>query len=126
MAKRTTAVAETQLKRRRTSLGNKSKEDLINIILRKDKVERNSSDKIRYLNDKIKSLNNEYTSNMEAAEKRIKEINNERTKLSNQLNNSELVLNLKIDSIKKKRDIYMTLFAISLLINIIILLVKVI
>ena len=126
MAKRTNAVAETQLKRRRTSLGNKSKEDLINIILRKDKVERNSSDKIRYLNDKIKSLNNEYTSNIEAADKRIKEINNEKTKLSNQLNNSELVLNLKIDSIKKKRDIYMTLFAISLLINILILLVKVI
>ena len=125
MAKRTNAVAETQLKRRRTSLGNKSKEDLINIILRKDKVERNSSDKIRYLNDKIKSLNDEYKSNIEAADKRIKEVNNEKTKLSNQLNNSESVFNLKIDSIKKKRNIYMMLFAISLLINIVILLVKV-
>jgi len=44
-------VAETQLKARRTSLGKKTNEELINIILRKDKTERNNSAKIQILTD---------------------------------------------------------------------------
>lgn len=50
-------VAETQLKARRTSLGKKSKEDLINIVLRKDKTERESLDKIMVLKEALVEAN---------------------------------------------------------------------
>lgn len=49
MSKIKTTASEVQLKARRTSLGKKSKEELINIILRKDKTERTQSAKINHL-----------------------------------------------------------------------------
>lgn len=49
MSKIKTTASEMQLKARRTSLGKKSNEELINIILRKDKTERTQSAKINNL-----------------------------------------------------------------------------
>ena len=49
MAKRKQTVNEVQLKARRTSLEKKSKDELINIILRKDKSERKMNVKIQEL-----------------------------------------------------------------------------
>ena len=49
MAKRKQTVNEVQLKARRTSLEKKSKDELINIILRKDKSERKMNAKIQEL-----------------------------------------------------------------------------
>lgn len=53
MANVKSAVGETQLKARRTSLGKKTNEELINIILRKDKTERSLNCKINELNNNI-------------------------------------------------------------------------
>lgn len=55
-------ASEAQLKARRTSLSKKSKEDLISIILRKDKSERSMNTKIQELQALLKeadSLNEE-------------------------------------------------------------------
>lgn len=55
-------ASEAQLKARRTSLGKKSTEELISIILRKDKSERNMNTKIQELQALLKeadSLNEE-------------------------------------------------------------------
>jgi len=49
MVKRKQTVNEVQLKARRTSLEKKSKDELINIILRKDKSERKMNAKIQEL-----------------------------------------------------------------------------
>lgn len=49
MAKVNHAANEAQLKARRTSLGKKSKDELINIILRKDSTERKNNVKIQEL-----------------------------------------------------------------------------
>ena len=66
MAKSNSTAAETQLKARRTSLGKKSKEDLINIILRKDKTERSNNSKIQSLTALLKEADtlNEDKSNV--------------------------------------------------------------
>ena len=62
MAKSKQTVNEVQLKARRTSLGKKSTEELISIILRKDKSERSMNTKIQELQVLLKeadSLNEE-------------------------------------------------------------------
>ena len=62
MSKINQTVSEVQLKGRRTSLGKKSVEELITIILRKDKTERNMNSKIQQLTallDEADSLNDE-------------------------------------------------------------------
>ena len=62
MAKSKQTVSEVQLKARRTSLGKKSKDELISIILRKDKSERSMNTKIQELQALLKeadSLNEE-------------------------------------------------------------------
>lgn len=50
-------VNETQLKTRKTKLGKKSSEDLINIILRKDDVERKLNKQIVNLKTEVNDLN---------------------------------------------------------------------
>ena len=62
MAKSKQTVNEVQLKARRTSLGKKSNDELITIILRKDKSERSMNSKIQELTALLKeadSLNEE-------------------------------------------------------------------
>lgn len=62
MAKSKQTVNEVQLKARRTSLGKKSIDELISIILRKDKSERSMNTKIQELQALLKeadSLNEE-------------------------------------------------------------------
>ena len=54
MAKSNHTASEAQLKARRTSLGKKSKEELITIILRKDKSERSMNSKIQELTALLK------------------------------------------------------------------------
>ena len=54
MAKVNHAANEAQLKARRTSLGKKSKDELINIILRKDSTERKNNIKIQNLTALLK------------------------------------------------------------------------
>jgi len=53
MAKKKQTGAEIQLKARRTSLGKKSNEELINIILRKDKTERKLNAKVNDLTEAL-------------------------------------------------------------------------
>lgn len=62
MGKSNHAANEAQLKARRTSLGKKSNDELINIILRKDSTERKNNVKIQQLTALIKeadSINEE-------------------------------------------------------------------
>ena len=64
MAKGKQTVSEVQLKARRTSLGKKSIDELITIILRKDKSERSMNAKIQELttfNEEVDSLNKNQT-----------------------------------------------------------------
>ena len=62
MSKTNSTANDAQLKARRTSLGKKSKDELINIILRKDSTERKNNVKIQELTALLKeadSLNEE-------------------------------------------------------------------
>lgn len=63
MAKVNHAANEAQLKARRTSLGKKSKDELINIILHKDSTERKNNAKIQELQVLLKEADelNEHT-----------------------------------------------------------------
>jgi len=54
MAKSNQTASEAQLKARRTSLGKKSNDELITIILRKDKSERSMNNKIQELQALLK------------------------------------------------------------------------
>ena len=54
MSKSRQAANEAQLKARRTSLGKKSVDELITIILRKDKSERSMNSKIQELTESLK------------------------------------------------------------------------
>ena len=54
MSKTNSTANDAQLKARRTSLGKKSKDELINIILRKDSTERKNNAKIQNLNALLK------------------------------------------------------------------------
>lgn len=54
MSKSRQAANEAQLKARRTSLGKKSVDELITIILRKDKSERSMNSKIQELTNSLK------------------------------------------------------------------------
>lgn len=57
MGKSNQTANEAQLKARRTSLGKKSNDELITIILRKDKSERSLNSKIQELNALLKKAN---------------------------------------------------------------------
>ena len=57
MGKSNQTANEAQLKARRTSLGKKSNEELITIILRKDKSERSMNSKIQELQALLKEAN---------------------------------------------------------------------
>lgn len=68
------------LKSRQTKLLKKSKEELIEVILRKDKVERNQVNQISKLKGEVNSLQSRikgFVSDNEGNEKRIKELRND-------------------------------------------------
>ena len=54
MSKKSNAVNDAQLKARRTSLDKKDRDELINIILRKDSTERKNNAKIQELTNLLK------------------------------------------------------------------------
>lgn len=68
------AVNEAQLKARRTSLGKKTNEELITIILRKDKTERTLNKKVNDVLNEISVLNKKYTSETDAYKRVIDEL----------------------------------------------------
>ena len=72
------------LKGRQTKLLKKSKDELIEVILRKDKIEKNQVNQISNLKGEINSLNNEikcFIADSEGDQKIIKELRNDYSKL---------------------------------------------
>ena len=72
------------LKGRQTKLLKKSKEELIEIVLRKDKIEKNQVNQISNLKGEINSLNSRikgFTFDIESYQKRIKELRDSCSKL---------------------------------------------
>lgn len=72
------------LKSRQTKLLKKSKEELIEIVLRKDKIEKNQVKQISNLKGEINSLNSEikgFIADIEGDQKIIKELRNDYSKL---------------------------------------------
>ena len=72
------------LKSRQTKLLKKSKEELIEIVLRKDKIEKNQVKQISNLKGEINSLNSEikgFIADSEGDQKIIKELRNDCSKL---------------------------------------------
>ena len=72
------------LKGRQTKLLKKSKEELIEIVLRKDKIEKNQVNQISNLKGEINSLNGEikgFIADSEGDQKIIKELRNDYSKL---------------------------------------------
>ena len=72
------------LKSRQTKLLKKSKEELIEIVLRKDKIEKNQVNQISNLKGEINSLNNEikgFIADSEGDQKIIKELRESYSKL---------------------------------------------
>ena len=72
------------LKSRQTKLLKKSKEELIEVILRKDKIEKNQVKQISNLKREINSLNSEiksFIADSEGDQKIIKELRNDYSKL---------------------------------------------
>ena len=72
------------LKSRQTKLLKKSKEELIKIVLRKDKIEKNQVKQISNLKGEINSLNSEikgFIADSEGDQKIIKELRNDYSKL---------------------------------------------
>ena len=72
------------IKRRQTKLLKKSKEELIEIVLRKDKIEKNQVKQISNLKGEINSLNSEikgFIADSEGDQKIIKELRNDYSKL---------------------------------------------
>ena len=72
------------LKSRQTKLLKKSKEELIEIVLRKDKIEKNQVKQISNLKGEINSLNSEikgFIADSEGDQKIIKEVRNDYSKL---------------------------------------------
>lgn len=72
------------LKSRQTKLLKKSKEELIEIVLRKDKIEKNQVKQISNLKGEINSLNsriNSFIADSEGDQKIIKELRNDYSKL---------------------------------------------
>ena len=72
------------LKSRQTKLLKKSKEELIEIVLKKDKIEKNQVNQISNLKGEINSLNsriNSFIADSEGDQKKIKELNEYCSKL---------------------------------------------
>ena len=111
-------VNETQLKTRKTKLSKKSSEDLINIILRKDDVERklnkqivNLKTEVNDLNSKIKSLqldiedaNILYKRIKEQKEQKEEEVNYFRKSLNNCAESAKKLHRSCVEKTRKLND----------------------
>ena len=127
-------ASEAQLKARRTSLGKKSTEELISIILRKDKSERSMNTKIQELQALLKeadSLNEEkatrilnFNKDMEKVNETIKtkqeqidKLISEKGTLTTQVEEwSKKYVNLKAISSLRRKVIFTCLGIIAILI----------
>lgn len=103
MGIKATKVKDSLLKARRTSLDKKSKEELINIILRKDSTERKNNSKIEELNKTILDKNLQY-------DKLLKEVEGTEKKLTVSEDNRNTLLeridNLNEELMSKDNNIY--------------------
>lgn len=96
MAKVKSTASEVQLKARRTSLGKKTNDELINIILRKDKSERSMNSRIQELTALLKEadeLNDEkanrilgFEKDMNGMKEEIDKIISDKINLRNEYN----------------------------------------
>ena len=86
------------LKGRQTKLLKKSKEELIEIVLRKDKIEKNQVKQISNLKGEINSLNSRikgFIADSEGDQKTIKELRNDYSKLEDANKTLHEVINSK-------------------------------
>lgn len=95
------------LKSRQTKLLKKSKEELIEVILRKDKVERNQVNQISKLKGEVNSLQSRirgYISDNERNEKKIKELRNDNILLKDRNSSLNEKINAKSIEIEELYD----------------------
>ena len=95
------------LKRRQTKLLKKSKEELIEVILRKDKIEKNQVKQISNLKGEINSLNSRikgFISDNERNEKKIKELRNDNILLKDRNSSLNEKINAKSIEIEELYD----------------------
>jgi len=111
MSTKKNAASEAQLKARRTSLGKKSNEELINIILRKDKTERMNNTKIKTLCN----TNFEYLRRINSMEKVVKEIEIKDKEI--EIKNKDIIITLKRKILNLYEDINNNNNTISYLTN---------
>lgn len=97
-------VNDTQLKTRKTKLSKKSNEDLINIILRKDDVERKLNKQIVNLKTEVNDLNSKVKSlqlDVEDANILYKRIKEQKEQKEEEVNYFRKSLNNYAESVKK-------------------------
>lgn len=95
------------LKSRQTKLLKKSKEELIEVILRKDKVERNQVNQISKLKGEVNSLQSRirgYISDNEGNEEKIKELRNDNIFLKDRNSSLNEKINAKYIEIDELAD----------------------
>ena len=95
------------LKSRQTKLFKKSKEELIEVILRKDKVERNQVNQISKLKGEVNSLQSRirgYISDNEGNEEKIKELRNDNIFLKDRNSSLNEKINAKSIEIEELTD----------------------
>ena len=108
MSKLNRTASEAQLKARRTSLGKKSKEELISIILRKDKSERSMNTKIQELQALLKeadSLNAENCNrilNFDGDIEKVKELVKTKQEQIDKLVSDKSSLTIQVEEWSKK------------------------
>ena len=95
------------LKRRQTKLLKKSKEELIEVILRKDKIERNQVNQISNLKGEINSLQSRikgYIADNDGNEEKIKELRNDNIFLKDRNSSLNEKINAKSIEIEELTD----------------------
>lgn len=95
------------LKSRQTKLLKKSKEELIEVILRKDKVERNQANQISKLKGEVNSLQSRikgYTADNYGNEEKIKELRNDNIFLKDRNDSLNEKINAKSIEIEELTD----------------------
>ena len=116
MSKLNQTASEAQLKARRTSLSKKSKEELISIILRKDKSERSMNTKIQELQALLKeadSLNEEKATRILNFDKDMEKINELVITKQEKINNLVSEKNALTEQVKEWSKKYVSAKAIS-------------
>ena len=95
-------ASEAQLKARRTSLGKKSTEELISIILRKDKSERSMNTKIQELQALLKEADSLNEDKASAIIELNKTIESQRDKINTLIERND---NLTIDNSSNSKEL---------------------